>query len=413
MSEEKTWRNEKRHRDGSIKIINGKIYARIQYQDEVTGKRKEKLRLAPNRTKAKEFIKDMRKELQEGGQKALESDKVSFRQVAEKYQKNNLVKPVFRNGIKVSGLRSYDRQISLLKPLIAYFDKKPIKSIKPSDLKAYKNHRLQTKVLIEKKIKKENPKKERKKFIWEKVTIERERSVASVNRELSLLRQIFVFAESEDFITRNPFQRAKKLISTAAEIERDRVISFEEELLLLGACEVESRKHLKPLIITALDTAMRKGELLKLLWRDIDLQQGIITVRATNTKTEKMRLIGMTSRVKDELTKLRELSPKKQNSSVFGIKSNFKRSWHSALKKAEINDLHFHDLRHSAITRMIRAGVPISEAMKVSGHTEMKTFQRYVNLTHESVTVSANLLETFNLNQQIQRQSETVSEMEN
>lgn len=411
--EEKTWRNEKRHRDGSIKIINGKIYARIQYIDEATGKRKEKLKPAATRKKAREYITDMRKELNIGGQSALESDKITFLQVAEKYEKINLVAPVFQNGLKVAGRRSFQRQKYLIKPLKDFFGKKHIRRIKPSDLEAFKIERLNTQVEIEKKIKKDNPIKERKKFIWEKIKIIRQRTVASVNRELSLLRQIFVFAESEDFISRNPFQRAKKIISTAAEVERDRVISFEEELLLLAACDAESRKHIKPLVITALDTGMRKGELLKLIWHDIDLIQNIITVRATNTKTEKMRRIGMTSRVKDALTKLWENSPKNLNDRVFGIKADFKRSWSSALKKAGINDLRFHDLRHSAITRMIRAGVAISEAMKVSGHSEMKTFQRYVNLTNDSVTASATMLESFITSKQSQNIVQISSEMEN
>ena len=413
MAKESTWRNEKRRADGSIKIIKGKLYARIQYLDEATGKRKEKLKPAPNRTKAKELIKEMRAELNQNGQTALESDKLSFQQVAEKYEQIKLIPPVFQNGIKVTGARSYQKQIYLMKPLKNYFGRKSIRSIKPSDLEAYKIERLKTPVVVEKKVKKENPVKERKKFIQEKVKVSSVRTIASVNRELSLLRQIFVFAESEDFISRNPFQRAKKIISTAAEVCRDRVLSADEETLLLEACRNEHRRHIRPLIITALDTAARRGELLKLQWKDIDLTSGIITIAATNAKTEKMRLIGMTARVKNELAKLWEISPKNKADLVFGIKSNFKRSWTSLLKSVGITDLHFHDLRHTGITRMIRAGVPASEVMKVSGHSEMKTFQRYVNLTHDSVAISASLLDNFNAQQGSRIKNETASEMVN
>jgi integrase len=228
-----------------------------------------------------------------------------------------------------------------------------------------------------------------------------------------LLRQIFVFAENEDFIIHNPFAKAKKIISTAAEVQRDRILGFEEESLLLKACDNENRKHLIPLIITAVDTAMRKGELLKLIWNDVDFDEEAITVRATNAKTEKMRVIGMTSRVKAELSQLWENSPKDSNSSVFGLKSNFKRSWHSALKQTGINNLHFHDLRHTAITRMIRAGISASEVMKISGHTEMKTFKRYVNLTNESVRASANRLEEFYMSSAIKPNHEIISEIVN
>lgn len=398
VKREDDWRSEKRKTGGSIKTVKGKIYARIQYTDQVTGKRKEKLRLATNRTKAREFIKEMRRELETGGQTALETDKMSFSEVAEKYAKIKLVPPVFQNGIKITGSRSFDRQISLIKPLKLFFGRKAIRSLKPSDLEAYKSARLETPVVTEVKVKKENPEKERRKFIFEKIKTERPRSIASVNRELSLLRQIFSFAESEDMILRNPFHRAKKIISSAAEVCRDRILSFEEEQRLLTACENEDRRHIKPLIITALDTAARRGELLKLQWKDVDLLQNIITIQATNTKTEKMRLIGVTVRTKVELERLWEQSPKDKNLLVFGIKNTFKRAWGSATKQAKIEQLHFHDLRHTAITRMVQAGVPASQAMKVSGHSEMKTFQRYVNLTNESVTVSANLLDRFNVN---------------
>ena len=410
----KDWRGEKRKTGGSIKIIKGNIYARIQFIDEITGKRKEKLRRAKNRTHARELIKKMRDELTSGGQTALESDKLTFNQVAEQYKRVKLIPPVFQNGIKVSGKRSYQDQIYLLKPLKKIFGRKAIRNIKPSDLEAYKAERLNTPVVIEKKVKKPNPKKERRKFIYEKVEVSRRRSIASVNRELSLLRQIFVFALSEDYILRNPFVRATKIISTAAEVSRERVLSFDEETRLLAACDAESRKHIKPIIITALDTAMRKGELLKLRWRDIDLISGVITVQATNAKTEKTRSFGMTERVKTELSNLWLMSPKDENILVFGIKSNFNRSWKSALKEAGLDktDLHFHDLRHTAITRMIRGGLPTSEVMKVSGHTEMKTFQRYVNLTNESVTALASLLDSYNQNQKA-AMVETASEMVN
>ncbi len=409
------WRQGKRKTGGGIKIVKGKLYARIQYVDEASGKRKEKLRPAQTRTHARILIEQMRKELEQGGQTALQADKLSFREVADKYEKIKLIPPVFQNGLKILGSRSYQNQIYFLKPLKEFFGRKPIRHIKPSDLEAYKAHRLQTPIVTERSVKKENPIKARKKFIWKKVEVSRPRSIAAVNRELSLLRQIFVFAEAEDYISRNPFQRAKNIISAAAEVCRDRILSTKEETLLLAACENEDRKHIAPIIICALDTTMRKGELLKLRFMDVDFITGVITVQATNTKTETMRRIGMSARIKGELAHLWELSPKDKNLLVFGIENNFNRSWRSALKEADLLDtnLHFHDLRHTAITRLIRGGVPASEVMKISGHTSMKTFQRYVNLTNDSVMIAANLLDKFNAERFSEIATETASEMVN
>ena len=159
------WRNQKRHREGSIKTINGIIYARVQYVDEDTGKRKEKLRRAPNRTKARELIKEMRKELDQGGQAALESDKLTFKQIAESYAEIYLVAAVFQNGEKIEGRKSVLPLKSALKSLISYFGRKPVRNIRPTDIKAYKTQRLSQDVVIGRKIKKPNPVKARKKFI--------------------------------------------------------------------------------------------------------------------------------------------------------------------------------------------------------------------------------------------------------
>lgn len=133
------------------------------------------------------------------------------------------------------------------------------------------------------------------------------------------------------------------------------------------------RELLKALIITAVDTAMRKGEIIKLRWRNVDFQMRTITIIALNSKTAKARQVGMTQRVYDELQNLWEISPKSSDELVFGIKDNFKKSFASACSDADINEFRFHDLRHTAITRMIQAGLSPMEVMKVSGHTQMTT----------------------------------------
>lgn len=69
-----------------------------------------------------------------------------------------------------------------------------------------------------------------------------------------------------------------------------------------------------------------------------------------------------------------------------------RKAFATACRRAEIKDLHFHDLRHTATTRMIRAGVPHAEVMKITGHTQMRTFMRYLNLVDESVQNTANIL---------------------
>lgn len=398
MANEQDWRKEKRRKDGSIKTINGTIYARIQYIDETSGKRKERVRRAENRTEAWKLVKEMRGELQNHGEKILNSDKLSFKDLAERFDKVRLVEAVYCGGKKVAGRRSFKPAKSALKPLLEYFGRRAVRNIKLSDLQSYKVQRLQTPVEIEINRKVKINDESRKKYRIEKIKVIRPRKLSTVNRELQLLRAIFNFAKSDKILNESPFDN-QQVISASAEVERDRILSHDEERRLLNAC-TDKKAHLRALIITAVDTAMRRGELFKLCWRDVNFTDSTITVQATNTKTEKTRIIGMTNRVKDELLRLWEMSSKDNNELVFGITNTIKRAWKTACREAGIDDLHFHDLRHTATTRFIRAGVPQSEAMKITGHSQMKTFQRYMNLTNESVTASANLLDAYIANHQ-------------
>jgi integrase len=140
---------------------------------------------------------------------------------------------------------------------------------------------------------------------------------------------------------------------------------------------------------------MRRGELLKLRWREVDLERQSITITALNSKTARARTIAMTPRVCDELNRLWNQSPKDSKVLVFGIVDTVKRSWRSACKKAKIEDVRFHDLRHTALTRMIQAGIQPLEVMKISGHTQMVTFTRYINPTGEAVQQAADRLADF------------------
>ncbi len=384
------WRKRKRHREGNIMVKAGLLYARVQYLDERTGQRKEKVRRADNRTHARTLIKQMRSELTLHGQQTLETDKATFGQVADKYSNAHMVEAVYQNGIKVAGRRSLAPLKSSLKPVRAYFGRKMIRAIRPSDIQAYKVQRLNTPVEIRMNRSPQPGKSRTIKADLE--TISRPRKIASVNRELELIRAIFNFAKAEDLVAKSPFDNRGNLISTAAEVERDRVMSFDEEKRLLTVC-TNRKAHLRPIVIVAVDTAMRRGELFKLRWTEVSLATGEITILASNSKTEKARRVGLTSRAKMELSRLWSSSPRQGDELVFGVTCTIKNAWKSACSEAGIEDLRFHDLRHTATTRLVRSGVPASEVMKLTGHSQTRTFLRYLNLTNESVSASATMLD--------------------
>jgi integrase len=218
--------------------------------------------------------------------------------------------------------------------------------------------------------------------------------LASVHRELQLMRAVLNFARRKGWIARNPFELGEPLISMASERKRDRILTREEEAKLLAACEKKSRAHLRPILVAALDTGLRKGELLKLRWLDVDLTSGLIRLRATTTKTEQPRTVGMTARLRAELEQLWAKSPKKADWLVFGIKSDIKRGFAAACEDAEIEDLRFHDLRHVATTRLVETkALHTQEAMKITGHTQQTTFARYINPADETARRAAEALD--------------------
>lgn len=350
--------------------IKGNLYARLQYQDE-TGKWREKLKPISDKRIALRVVEDMRRELLTHGEETLKSDKILFSELVTQYGSIKLTEARYSNGIRVSGRRSLEPVRSAIKPLLEHFHKKPVRSIKATDIENYKQGRLDTPT--------------------DKGT---SRKVSSVNRELEVLRAMLNFALQNEWIIKNPFMLTKGIISKATEVNRERILSFGEESRLLAVCSGR-RSHLKALLVCALDTAMRRGEIFKMKWKDVNFSADEIYIPQTNTKTENARIVGITPRLREELEKLWEDSPKEGNGLVFGISNTIKTAFGSACEEAGIGDFRFHDCRHTATTRMIASGSPHTEVMKITGHSQMKTFLRYLNITPDRANNVAVKLHTY------------------
>lgn len=382
------------------------FFARIQYVDDNTGKRRELMRKAKDEEGARKIIRQLVKKLDGAGQSTIEGDRMKFLQLAAEYKKRRLIPAQYHGERKVAGLRSWKSQQGFLETLVAHFGGKRISTIRHDDIEQFKLKRINQPVVRKKKVKK-----------GEKVEIvksEKPRSLAGVNRELELMRAMMRFAFRQGWIARSPFDTGAPLISKADEISRERVLTHDEERRLLEACgdrtntyiwrgrqitardKGERRLYLRTLIIAALDTAMRRGELLKLRWSDVNMAAQEIVIRAMNTKTARGRIVAMTPRLHVELEKLWATAPPDDDVLVFGITDTVKKSFAAACKAAGIDGFRFHDCRHTAITRMIEAGVPPMEVMKVSGHTQHTTFARYVNPTGPARRRAADALAAFN-----------------
>jgi integrase len=140
---------------------------------------------------------------------------------------------------------------------------------------------------------------------------------------------------------------------------------------------------------------MRRGEIFKMRWQDVNLETNEIYIPQTNTKTEDVRTVGITPRLKRELELLWQVSPKDKTLIVFGITNTVKRSWSTACDLADVKDFRLHDCRHTATTRMIASGSPHTEVMKITGHSQLKTFLRYLNITSETANNVASRLSDY------------------
>ena len=197
-------------------------------------------------------------------------------------------------------------------------------------------------------------------------------SAGTVIRELAYLSASINHARREWGINvPNPVQMVRKPSSPPA---RARVLSNEEVLRLLHALEpVGRRSHwTKPAVQLALATAMRRGELLSLRWDHVDLQAR--TAFLPDTKNGDARTVPLSSAAVEILTKL----PRHISGLVFPVKAfTLDAAFNRGLARAGLDDLRFHDLRRTAITRMAEKLPNVIELAAVSGHKSLMVLKQY------------------------------------
>lgn len=362
----------------------GRWFARTTIKD-TSGKRRNIVRRVKDKADGRAILKTIVKQLEDHGEKAVDVAKKTFGELCDLYERVYLHEAQYVQDRKVSGLRAPDRAKRAVSLFRENFGSQKLKSITHGDLYQFRLLRLRT-----------------------ETQYKRPRTIASVNRELVVLRRLLNIAVREGWIDRNPFNSGDSLISSADENKRERVLSREEEARLFAAIDSEpKRAHLRGILLIALDCALRRGEILKLKWSDIDLEQRTILVRSMNCKTARARTVGMTIRVADELQRLWDNSRQDVSSSVFGVCVTVRTSFAKACKAANIEDFHLHDCRHTAITRMISAGLPPVEVMRVSGHTTLSCFYRYANLDSSAVFRAAAALDAYHAEVTTPRDSTT------
>jgi integrase len=354
--------------------------------DEATGKRRDRQRRAESYAHAKELAETLAKEFDQSAGRSIDAERLTFAELADYCEQHYYKAVQYQDDRKIAGVRGLATAKTQIKVLREYFGKKRLRRIPYADIRDFRAARLQT---------------------TSKRT-EKTLSIATVNRELSTLRRMLNVAVTEGWIPRSPFTTGPSLISTADERRRERILSADEEKKLLAACSVRQRAHLRPLVIAALDTGMRRGELLKLRWTQVDLDGRVIHVRALHTKTLTSRDVPVSQRLLTELLRLWELSPQDPEGLVFGIKDNARMAFTSAREEAELADVRFHDLRHTAATRLVQKGLSLAEVGRILGHSQPQTTYRYVNPGAETIRRAAEAMDSFHA-EAINEKAETAS----
>jgi integrase len=200
-------------------------------------------------------------------------------------------------------------------------------------------------------------------------------SASSVIRELNTLAHAIDVARKEwgVHLVQNPVRMIRR---PAPPRGRDRRLNGDEEQKLLMAADAGRSPYMRPLIILAIETAMRQGELLSLTWTDIDLDKRIAHLNMT--KNGESRDVPLSSRALVALAELKQLQV--DSRVVPSTKSGVQQAWLHLRERAGIPDLHFHDLRHEGVSRLLERGLNVIETATISGHKELRMLQRYSHL---------------------------------
>jgi integrase len=291
-------------------------FSRREYLDYYVGSRRVREKVGPAKGEAKRALKVREAEVALGKFNLLpRAGNLTFEAFADRYEK---LVSVHKRGRAVE--RYYIRMF------VAAFRKKNITEFTTEEVERFKTTRSQ------------------------------QVKPATVNREMAVLRHMFAKAVEWKLLSANPLRGVRSL---NVPIRLERILEADEEIRLLAACDRVRSRFLRPAVILALNTGMRRGELLSLEWEQIDLIHCRIRILNGKTNSSK-RSIPMNSTISVLLC---QLALNKRSNLVFpsnrkvgkrflDLKKGFKR----AVQLAGLPKIRFHDLRHTFATRLVQAG---------------------------------------------------------
>ncbi|OIQ24883.1 site-specific integrase [uncultured Vibrio sp.] len=153
--------------------------------------------------------------------------------------------------------------------------------------------------------------------------------------------------------------------------------------------------YIEPMILTALNTGLRRGELMSLTWDDVFFQNGYLVVKASNAKSKKVRNVPLNKTVLEALKEWRKQTPLLHYVFVSGEDkplTDIKKPWLNLVERANLDNLKFHDLRHDFASKLVMAGVDLNTVRELLGHSDLKMTLRYAHLAPEHKSAAVNLI---------------------
>lgn len=223
----------------------------------------------------------------------------------------------------------------------------------------------------------------------------RKRTGATVNRYLAALSSCLSYGAKElQWLERNPVERIKKPAESKGRI---RFLSDDERTRLLTACRESGNADLYLAVVLSLTTGARQAEIMGLRWPQVDLARRIIALEKTkNGERRALPLVGEALDLLKARAKVRSISDDRLFPPTARARKaeylDLRQPWEKALQVAQVEDFHWHDLRHTAASAMAMAGVSLVEIAKVLGHRTMQMVARYSHLSEGHILATGEKL---------------------
>jgi len=243
------------------------------------------------------------------------------------------------------------------------------------------------------------------------------RKPSTINRDLAVLRRAFHKAVDWELLDSNPLARLKPLREDRNPVIR--YLSDTEDARLKGALKRrddtlreqrergnqwrrergyellpelgEYADNLTPLVLMALGTGLRRTELWRLKWGDVDLVHNSVAVHGSGTKSRQIRHVPLNAAVQAVLKVHRGPATPLPHIPVFG-RHEFRKSFNTVLEDARIEKFRFHDCRHTFASRLVMRGVPLNTVRELLGHADIKMTLRYAHLAPDTLRQAVELL---------------------